>query len=71
MNFSEALKRLVLGAKVHRKAWTKGEYIYMENGNLFGHAVGYVKSYQDGEKVKVEKMYVMDILAEDWVDPAE
>jgi hypothetical protein len=71
MNFSEALKRLRLGAKLHRDAWTKGEYVYMEGETLFCHAFGYVKSFQDGEKVKIEQINVKDILAEDWVDPAE
>jgi hypothetical protein len=65
MNFSDALKRLKLGAKIHRQSWEHGIYIELsESGKSFTAHIKY------NAKIKWQP-FDEDILADDWIDPAE
>lgn len=66
--FEVILKRIKLGAKVHRKSWEDNgkvlNYLYLKNGVIVIH----------NAKKDIAHMWVVgqdDMLASDWIDPAE
>ena len=63
-DFSEALRRMKLGAKVHRAKWDKGCYVRLEHDE-------FVWIYQGNEYTDVFTPQARDMVADDWVDPAE
>lgn len=64
LDFSEALKRMKLGAKTHREGWSKATYLKVENHE-------FVLNYHGSDYVARWSPTKQDLLAEDWIDPAD
>ena len=78
-DFAEALRRLNLGAKLHRAEWkqfpvTRSCYLeYSNDGGRYESRVIVERQYDgpNGREDRIWKPLQSDLWATDWVDPAE